>query len=502
MVGRRLLTHVAIVGSTCRTGIRSKCLSMMQRRSYHVAVVGSGPGAFYTTKYLFKGANAAKVHMFIDMFEKLPTPFGLVRFGVAPDHPEVKNVINDFTVVAKSPNFRFFGNVEVGAHALPLSLLRQHYDSVIVCTGAQGEKLLDIPGKHLEGIVGAPAFVRWYNCHPDFIGLEMPNPGASAAVIGQGNVALDIARVLVRSPKELFPTDIASHALERISAWQRQGLQTVHVVGRRGFVQAAFTNKELRELTALDDVLAVVDPKELELCQNPASEQELAKSRMKKRSVDILKTMADNFAEKETTSKRIIQLRFLNSPKEFLPDPTGSKVAALRISRTELQGEPGNQRAVLSPSGKHEDIPCGLVFRSVGFDLTEMDGLPMLERRVPHTNGRVDDAAGGLYVAGWLKRGPTGTIASNLADGQETAARVLADFKDRFEGSDSYADPKPVEVAAEAAGPVVSFDNWLKIEAEELRQGRGRGRIADKIANTKEMLRIAGMDDRGRCSQL
>jgi len=470
------------------------------KRHYHVAIVGSGPAGFYTSKYLLKDAPGAASagekagEMRIDMFERLPTPFGLVRFGVAPDHPEVKNVIKDFTEVAGSPHFRFFGNVEIGRD-LPLSRLRSMYDAVVMCTGAQGERRLGIPGEDLEGVVGAPAFVKWYNGHPDHAALETRAPSKTAVVLGQGNVALDIARILTRPPKELHPTDIDSRALAQIGEWQRQGLQTVHLVGRRGFVQAAFTNAELRELlTISDEVLPIVDPEELALCQNPASKEELAGSRMKKRSLDILQKMAANFAQRESTSKRIIWLRFLLSPSAVLPGADGASVGGIRLDRTELQGAPGSQAAVKSSSGASEDIECGLVLRSVGFDLTPLEGLPLNERRrVPQQKGRVEptEASGaGLYVSGWAKRGPTGIIGSNVADARETAASVLQDLY-RSDGAAQREGASGLEATLEAAGArVVSFADWRRLEAEELRRGAADGRVAAKLTDVNEMLRL------------
>lgn len=456
-----------------------------QRRRYHVAVVGSGPSAFYTTKYLFKQEHGMKV----DMFECLPVPFGLVRFGVAPDHPEVKNVINDFTTVAGTPGFRFFGNVKVGPD-LSLHDLRHAYDAVVVCTGAEGERRLNIPGEDLEGMVGAPAFVKWYNGHPDYVNLEPKDPGEAAAVLGQGNVALDVARVLTATPANLMKTDIHRPALDRIAHWQKHGLRTVHLFGRRGFVQAAFTNAELRELLSFDeDVLPIVDPAELALCRNAASEEELSKNRAKKRSVGILEKMAKNFEKKDTTSKRILWLRFLWSPSAVQGD--GKEVSSLVLDRTELSGEAGQQSAQKASSGETAEVACGLAVRSVGFDITPFEGLPMSSRRVTHEHGRVfgPSAAGGLYVSGWLKRGPQGIIASNIGDAQETSHCVLADLQQQ--GSTSKADVAPVEAMLKASGKrLVSFEDWRRIEAEELRLGAASGRPAVKLTDVPTMLRL------------
>lgn len=458
-----------------------------RHRSYHVAVVGSGPGGFYTSKYLFKQGRPGWVS--VDMFERLPIPFGLVRYGVAPDHPEVKNVINDFTEVAEADNFRFVGNVEVGKH-VSLKTLEKAYDAVVVCTGAEGERTLGIPGEDSRWVVGAPAFVKWYNGHPDYTDVDPPAPGASAIVLGQGNVALDIARLLSRSESELQATDIHPAALAKIGQWQREGLQTIHVVGRRGFVQAAFTNKELREqLNISDDVLAVVDPAELELCRNAASEEEMKSSRAKKRSVSILEKMAKNFDERETTSKRVVWFRFLLSPSEVLADPAGA-VTGVRFDKTRLEGEAGAQRAV--KTGETEDIACGLVLRSVGFGLTPLAGLPLEGGSTPHERGRVvlpEGGRGRLYVSGWAKRGPTGVIATNIPDATETAKAVAGDIV----ATPSRADPVAALREASAAGArLVSFRDWRRLEAEEVRRGTAAGRPATKLTDVDEMLGILG----------
>jgi NADPH-dependent glutamate synthase beta subunit-like oxidoreductase len=284
-------------------------------------------------------------------------------------------------------------------------------------------------------------------------------------------------------------------AVDKITEWQKQGLRTVHLVGRRGFVQAAFTNAELRELTKCDDeVLPVVDPAELELCRNAASEQELKKNRAKKRSIDILQKMADNFAQKDTTSKRVVWLRFLWSPSAVSAGADG--VTSVRLDRTELVGEAGQQKAAKASSGEHLDVPCGLVVRSVGFDIVPISGggLPLENGRVPHTNGRViapDSAAGGLYVAGWVKRGPQGIIASNIADAQETSARLVRDLSDSFGSGASRAKPDVVEAQLAATGKrLVTFDDWRRIEAEELRLGESDGRAAIKFTEVSKMLGV------------
>lgn len=429
------------------------------------------------------GGDTAKV----DMYERLPVPFGLVRFGVAPDHPEVKNVINDFAEVASHSNFRFFGNVDVGRD-VSMDALERAYDAVVVCTGAEGEKVLGIPGEELPGVVGAPHFVKWYNGHPDYRALDVPSPGNTAVILGQGNVALDVARILTKSSNELKPTDIEAAAIERIGQWQREGLREVQVIGRRGFAQAAYTNKELREqLTCSEDVLAVVDPKDLELSRNPASEEELKKNRAKKRSIEILEKMAANFAEKDTTSKRVVWFRFLRSPTALLSSDAGN-LTAVRLAQNALEGDAGRQRAVLVP-GTEEDVPCGLVVRSVGFDITPMEGVPLRAGRVPHSGGRVEldqDRVGRLYVSGWAKRGPTGVVASNIPDAQETATSIIKDVTS--EPSRAQGAALAEEAIAASGTQVVSFQDWQRLQAEEIRRGQADGRAAVKFNQVEPAL--------------
>jgi len=425
----------------------------------------------------------------VDMYERLPTPFGLVRFGVAPDHPEVKNVINDFSAVAENARFRFFGNVEVGKD-VSMDLLEKAYDAVVVCTGAQGERKLQIPGEDAPGVMGAPAFVKWYNGHPDHQSEieQLPeNVGSGIAVVGNGNVALDVARLLLKEPGELRQTDMCDAAIDRIGMWQSRGLQTVHVLGRRGVVQAAFTNKELRELLDVSGVLPVVDPEELSLSMNDASEKELATNRPKKRSLEIINKMVANFADRESTSKRVLWLRFLAAPTEVLAGSDGT-CSALRWQRTQLSGEAGKQSVKVMDS-EPQQIDCGLVVRSVGFDLTQMPGVPIDSRnRIPHKSGRVDAGEGRrLYVAGWAKRGPTGVIASNIPDAQETANTVWADLSSRS----SAAHVSAAEDALRAcSAQVVSFSDWMKLQAKEQERGAQEDRPARKLTDIDEMLRL------------
>jgi NADPH-dependent glutamate synthase beta subunit-like oxidoreductase len=445
---------------------------------------------------LFKDADAG---VKIDMFERLPTPFGLVRAGVAPDHPEVKNVIHEFDKVVGDTKgrFRYFGNVTIG-NDLSLEHLSQQYDAVVFCTGAEGEQRLGIAGEDLSGVVDAQHFCKWYNGHPEHTQLH-PDPGSNvgeaAMVIGQGNVALDVARILCKSPDELHATDIADHAIDVFKRWQKD-LRTVHVVGRRGFAQAAFTNKEVRELTNCSEhILPVVDPMELELCMDSESQKIVQKERPKKRQLEILKKMADNFAKRDSTSKRVIQLHFLQSPVEILGSGDPPQAMGVRLQRMELQGDVGAQRAVPAASGEQCTLHCGLVIRSIGFGMSVPEGLPKDHRgKVPQQEGRVSLPENhslpkeNLYVCGWLKRGPTGVILASITDAQEVASRILTDLRGL-----KHSTHIPEVEAMLGTKQIVSFDDWRRLEKEEASRGASTGKVAAKITNVDEMLQLVKM---------
>ncbi|CAI7872372.1 unnamed protein product, partial [Closterium sp. NIES-53] len=424
----------------------------------------------------------------VDIVERLPSPFGLVRTGVAPDHPETKNVINQFTRVAQNPRCQYFGNVLVGpvastsapssstsasdpspssaspspAAAVTLHELRQMYHAVILAYGAEGDRDLNVPGEHLRGVFSAREFVWWYNGHPDYANLPVDLTSTdTAVVIGQGNVALDVARVLLRRPCELQPTDIAEHALEALASSQ---VRLVHMVGRRGPVQAACTAKEVREVLKLDGIQVMLRQEDFAL--TPMDESELKASRSHRRVFDLLCKAAAPFASTPATrpspsptvigssDRRELDFVFFRSPVAVLPgvgkatgeglatgggkraDGKGEaeeRVGAIRMEKNVLTGDfrDGPRRAV--GTGETSDLPCGLVFKSIGYRSLPIAGLPFNQRSgtVPNELGRVLQASGsepvsearyepGLYVVGWLKRGPTGIIGTNLIDAEET----------------------------------------------------------------------------------
>jgi ferredoxin--NADP+ reductase len=432
-----------------------------------VAVVGSGPAGFYAASALL----ASDLDVTVDLIERLPTPWGLVRLGVAPDHPNIKAVSRAFERTAADPGFRFFGNVEVGKDVTHEEL-RERYDAVVYAVGAQTDRQLGIPGEDLPGSWAATAFVAWYNGHPDFQSLEFDLSHERAVVIGNGNVALDVARMLALTPEELAPTDTTDPAIAAINA---AGVREIVVVGRRGPVQAAWTPVEVGELGEMQGADILVDPAELEL--DAASEAELAAAPPTvRRNVDHLR----EFAAREPSGKpRAIRLRFLRSPVAILGE---ERVEGIELVRNELV----DGRAVSTE--ERETIPCGIVFRSVGYRGVALPGIPFDEGSgtVPNEGGRVEP---GLYVAGWIKRGPSGVIGTNKKDATETIALLLEDARAgllpaRGEGAleDLLADR---EVEA------VLYAGWEAIDTAEKAAGEPHGRPRIKLATWDELLGAA-----------
>ncbi|TMW57352.1 hypothetical protein Poli38472_003277 [Pythium oligandrum] len=459
-----------------------------------VCVVGAGPAGFYAAKYLLKEHE----QVYVDMIEALPTPYGLVRAGVAPDHPEVKSVMNDFEKVAAEERFDFLGNVVVGQD-VHLDELKQHYHAVLLAYGASGDRALGIPGEELAGVYGARSFVNWYNGHPSFRDLNPDLSHETVVIFGQGNVAIDCARVLTKSLDELKSTDISQHAIEALS---KSKVKKVYVVGRRGSAQAAFTMKEIREITKLPGVACVVDPAELEQSLNAASQQEINEQRAKKRMNELLGKVAFEY-ESASQAERQIRLKFLASPVELLADPERpDHVGVVRVEKTRLEGDANRQSA--KGTGEFEEIPCGLVLRSIGYKSTPINDVPFNAQRHVVTNdqGRVIDSeqlpVAGLYCAGWLKRGPSGIIGSNIVDARETVACIMEDAK-----QGKLLTP-PAEVATGSAlsevrrlvqmrDPKKALVSWEDVEhlhAEEEQRGAAVGKPREKITAVDEMLTV------------
>jgi ferredoxin/flavodoxin---NADP+ reductase len=447
-----------------------------------VAVIGAGPAGFYAAGHLLKD-SAGRVE--VDMLERLPTPWGLVRSGVAPDHPKIKSVTRIYEKTAEHQRFRYFGNVELGRDVSREELL-SHYHAIVYATGAPTDRALGIPGEDLPGSWPATEFVGWYNGHPDHPDLDFDLACERAVVIGNGNVALDVARMLVLSQAELAGTDTADHALEVL---RDSAIREVVVVGRRGPAQAAFTNPELRELGELADADVVVDGEELERAlavPDPSAGTTASKN------VEILREYATRTPRAD---RRRIVLRFLLSPVEIVAGTDGS-AAAVRLVHNELVAEPGG-RLRAQATEQSETIPAGLVLRAVGYRGLALPGVPFDEPRgvIRNEGGRVLGERGplrGEYTVGWIKRGPTGIIGTNKKDAQETVDAIFEDLAAGRLHEPPAPDPAELQETLRERQPnLVSYAGWSEIDRHERERGESAGRPRVKLTRVEEMLRVA-----------
>jgi ferredoxin/flavodoxin---NADP+ reductase len=458
---------------------------MIRRLRPRVAIVGAGPAGAFAAAALLRAHGDTE----IDLYERLPTPWGLLRGGVAPDHDEIKRLEDTFDRQTLARGVRFLGGVEVGTDVSHEELMR-HYSAVVYATGAQTDKSLGIPGEDLPGSRPATEFVGWYNGHPDYRDLEWDLAAERAVVIGNGNVAADVTRILTRAPAELEHTDIADHALDALRAG---GVREVVVLGRRGPAQAAFTSAELRELGRLDGVDLRVDAAEIEL--DPVSREWLDREGTftARKNVELLREFAARPPRPDAT--RRIVLRFLRSPVEIVGD---GAVEAVRVQRNEIvRGEDGAVRA-RAAGDEVETIACGLVLRSVGYRAVPLPGVPFEERRfvLPNERGRVHTPDGeplpGVYAVGWIKRGPTGILGTNKRDAEETVGRLVEDLK-----AGTLPDPERPSRAdvdallAERVGDLVTVEGWRAIDAHERGRGAADGRPRVKLAARDELLDAA-----------
>ena len=454
-----------------------------------VAVIGSGPSGFYAAERLL---NDPDVSVQVDVFDRLPTPFGLVRGGVAPDHQKIKSVTRVFDKIAAHPEFRFYGNVEVGRDIVR-DEVTAYYHGIIYAVGARTDRRMWIPREHLPGSHSATEFVGWYNAHPDYRRMRFNLQAESAAVVGNGNVAMDVARLLASPHEHLATTDISDHAL---AALADSKVRDIHILGRRGPAQAAFTNKEIKELGELPGVDVIIDPAALEL--DPASRAyvEAAEDKSLERNLAILQ----GYAEREPTGAPTrIHLHFAVSPVEIVGD---ARVEALVIGHNELYAsEDGSVRPRLTE--RRSTIPVGLVFRAIGYKGEPLPGLPFDERGgiVPNVAGRVVDPATdtpvvGEYVTGWIKRGPQGVIGTNKPDGHESAESLLADAAAGLLDKDVPSRAVLEHLLDERQHAVVSFEDWQHLDAIEKGRGEPDGRPRVKFTHIEEM--IAALDERDR----
>jgi ferredoxin/flavodoxin---NADP+ reductase len=452
-----------------------------------VAIVGSGPAGFYAAEHLLKQGDVA---VEVDMLDRLPTPFGLVRAGVAPDHPKIKSVIRVYEKTAARDGFRFFGNVCVGRD-LTIADLRRHYHAVICAYGTATDRSLGIEGEDLPGSHAATEFVAWYNAHPDFADREFDLSTRRVVVIGNGNVAADVARMLALTREELEETDTAEHAIEALAESE---VEEIVVLGRRGPAQAAFTNPEVRELGEMVDADIIIDSADVAL--DDVSREWLESDEAdptNRRNVEIF----TDFAGREPEGKRRrIVLRFLASPIEIKGD---GRVESIVIGRNELRrNESGAVRAV--DTGEREELETGLVLRSIGYKGEGLEGLPFDDRGgvIPNQQGRVidpqtGDPVPGQYVVGWIKRGPSGVIGTNKKDALDTVTAILEDAAAGrvFEPDGAATADAAEEMIAERAPDAVTFAGWQAIDEAEVARGEPLGRPRVKFVRVDEMLDAA-----------
>ncbi len=447
---------------------------------FRVAIVGSGPAGFYAAEHLQKHDEIA---VEIDLFDRLPTPYGLVRLGVAPDHQKIKSVTKAYEKVAAHPAFRFYGGVELGRHVTAADLAAL-YHAVILTVGAPEDRAMGIPGEELANSLSATDFVAWYNAHPEHVDLDVDLSVTDAVVVGNGNVAVDVARILVTAPDVLAGTDIADHALERLRASR---VRTVTMLGRRGPAQAAFTPKEIRELGELDGVTLVVDPEDLVL--DPRSSELIDEHGER-----VLHALGEVAGRTPGPDDRVIRLRFLTSPTALVGDGT---VRQVRTVLNELVEDRGTMRPrATEVTGS---LPAGLVLRAVGYRGIAVPGYPFDERAavIPNAAGRVVDPATGspvpgCYVAGWIKRGPQGVIGTNKADAKETVTSLVEDLEAGLLNDKTDATAEAADALVRERVPQVwTWSDWRAIDRAEQDAGAPAGRPRRKFATIEEMREAA-----------
>jgi ferredoxin--NADP+ reductase len=451
-----------------------------------VAVVGSGPAGFYAAEALLRNGE---LPVEVDVFDRLPTPYGLVRGGVAPDHPKIKSVARVLERTAERPPFRFLGNVALGRD-LSVEELRAHYHQVVYATGNEADRRLGIPGEGIPGSTPAAVFVGWYNGHPDYAPARIRLDTARAAVVGNGNVAVDSARILLRTPAELAATDMADYARQALAASR---VREVWLLGRRGPAQAAFTPQELEELVGLEDTDVHVDPADLEL--DAASAAEVAASPLRQRTLGILREAA---ARGVAGRGRSLHLRFRVSPSELLADESG-RLRALTLELNALERGPDGSVSV-RPTGRTETLEAGLALSAIGFEADRIPGVPFDEdaRCVANLDGRVRDPGTGRvvpneYVVGWARTGARGLIGSHRTGSAEVVGRMLDDWRAGSSGPRELPPRKAVDARlAERGVKVVGFPDWKRLDAVEVARGALRGAPRDKIVDVRAILDLLG----------
>ncbi|MBI3832659.1 MAG: NADP oxidoreductase [Planctomycetes bacterium] len=458
-------------------------------RPLRAAIVGSGPSGFYAADALISRAG---LNVTIDIIDRLPTPYGLVRGGVAPDHQNIKGVIRVYEKVMAHPGVRFFGNIKVGRD-IQAADLRACYDAVVFAVGNESDQRMRLPGEDLPGCHSATEFVGWYNGHPDFTHLKFELDVEAAVVIGVGNVAMDVARILARDPHELAGTDMAGYALEELKTVRK--LKRIYVVGRRGAAQAAFSPKEIKEIGALKNADLIVGPDEVAGMEgkDPAAEGWDVET---KQDIEFLLKKAQ---EAPAGKPRQIVLRFLRSPVEFLAGPHG-RLGAIKLEQNALVDD-GKGDLKAQGTGQFETLPVGVAFKAIGYRGVPLPGVPYDVKKgiIPSAEGRVVEnlenrkLVPGAYVVGWAKRGPSGLIGTNKGDSIATVEALLNDFAAGKTPPNLAADPRLEalpELLAQRGARWVSFEDWKRIDEEEIRRGKAAGKIREKFINIQEVLKF------------
>lgn len=449
------------------------------QRPLSVAIIGSGPSCFYAAEALLK---APDITVRVDIFDRLPTPYGLVRGGVAPDHQKIKSVADVYERTAQDPRVRFFGAVKLGRDVTVEELSARH-DAVIYAVGCESDRHMGIPGEDLAGSHSATEFVGWYNCHPDHRGWTFDLSTDAVAVVGVGNVAMDVTRVLARDPEDLAKTDIAGYALE---ALRKSGVKTVWLLGRRGPAEAAYSLTEIKEIGELTSSDLIVNPAEAALDGQPLEGLDAA-ARKKTEYVQ------EHAKKGEGSLERKVRLRFLVSPVEIIGE--NGRVSAMRLEKNKLESDgKGGMKAV--GTGVFETIKVGLVLRSVGYRGVPIPGVPFDEKsgHIPHVSGRVVSAPGhpplpGQYVVGWAKRGPSGLIGTNRADSVATVNSLLADLKaGTLPASADSSLEATLRLLADKKIRALSFVDWQMLDALEKSNGTKKGKIREKFTRIEDML--------------
>jgi len=430
--------------------------------TYKVAIVGAGPAGYFTAQ-AFQKAQSDDLSFAIDMIERLPTPWGLVRSGVAPDHPKIKTVSKVFEKIAKEPNFRLFANVELGKD-ISLKDLRDQYDVVVLATGASKGRKLGIPGEELKNSLSAAQFVPWYNAHPDFVDVEVDLSSDTAVVIGAGNVAMDVARILAIDPIELYPTDVAEHALAKL---KQSNIRTVIICGRRGPEHAAFTAPELRDLPKLENTDVFIDHKQIEDAIKHIEEMDEVEKDLRN-NIEAMKVIAEH--EKKGVARKL-EIKFLSTPIEIKGD---GKVEEIVLQKNKVEG------GKVIATSENFSIKTGIVIAAIGYDSVEYPGVIIESGRVSNIAGHVEH---NVYAVGWAKRGPTGVIGTNKSDSNDVVDLIIENLK----------EPKTSEgitALLKSGHEVIDQTAWEAINFSEIFQGTNLGKPRVKYTNRKKMIKV------------